>query len=157
LRNDEPNERVLVTGGAGFFGSDLIDRVLAQGHDVLCDDIPFAGPRRNSEQLHLHPRFAFVRQNVTCALCLEVDQIYNLVCLASPIHYQHDPEIEFRPMASDDSLNRQPDIGLAPTTLGWQPAVALDVGLRKTIGYFEAMVAGAVTSAAAGKPARRPQ
>ena len=91
VRNYEPNKRVLVTGGAGFLGSHLIDRLLAQGHEVVCADNLFTGTRRNLEHLHLHPRFEFIRHDVTFPLYLEVDQIYNLACPASPIHYQHDP------------------------------------------------------------------
>jgi UDP-glucuronate decarboxylase len=84
-------KRILVTGGAGFLGSHLIDRLLAQGHDVLCVDNLFTGTKRNIEHLHGHPRFEFMRHDVTFPLYVEVDEIYNLACPASPIHYQHDP------------------------------------------------------------------
>jgi UDP-glucuronate decarboxylase len=82
---------VLVTGGAGFLGSHLIDRLLGQGHEVVCADNLFTGSKRNIEHFHGHPRFEFVRHDVTFPLYIEVDEIYNLACPASPIHYQHDP------------------------------------------------------------------
>lgn len=84
-------KRILVTGGAGFIGSHLIDRLLEQGHDVLCADNLFTGTKRNIEQFHNHPRFEFMRHDVTFPLYVEVDEIYNLACPASPVHYQHDP------------------------------------------------------------------
>jgi UDP-glucuronate decarboxylase len=80
-----------VTGGAGFLGSHLIDRLLEQGHEVICVDNLFTGTKRNIEHLHNHPRFEFMRHDVTFPLYVEVDEIYNLACPASPIHYQHDP------------------------------------------------------------------
>ena len=91
MRNYEPNKRVLVTGGAGFLGSHLIDRLLADGHDVICADNLFTGTKRNVEHLLGNPRFEFIRHDVTFPLYVEVDEIYNLACPASPIHYQHDP------------------------------------------------------------------
>src|SRR4249919_854583 len=91
VRNYESRKRILVTGGAGFLGSHLIDRLLAQGHEVVCADNLFTGSKRNIEHLHGHPRFEFIRHDVTFPLYLEVDEIYNLACPASPIHYQHDP------------------------------------------------------------------
>ena len=87
----DSRKRILVTGGAGFLGSHLIDRLLDQGHEVLCVDNLFTGTKRNIEHLHTHPRFEFIRHDVTFPLYLEVDEIYNLACPASPIHYQHDP------------------------------------------------------------------
>jgi UDP-glucuronate decarboxylase len=87
----DSRKRVLVTGGAGFLGSHLIDRLLGQGHDVICVDNLFTGTKRNLEHLHLNPRFEFLRHDVTFPLYVEVDEIYNLACPASPIHYQHDP------------------------------------------------------------------
>jgi len=82
---------VLVTGGAGFLGSHLCDRLIAQGHEVVCVDNLFTGTKRNIEHLLGHKRFEFVRHDVTFPLYMEVDEIYNLACPASPIHYQHDP------------------------------------------------------------------
>lgn len=84
-------KRVLVTGGAGFIGSHLIDRLLEQGHEVLCVDNLFTGTKRNIDHLHGHRLFEFQRHDVTFPLYVEVDEIYNLACPASPIHYQHDP------------------------------------------------------------------
>ena len=82
---------VLVTGGAGFLGSHLCDRLIARGHDVFCIDNFFTGTKRNIEHLFDHPRFEFQRHDVTFPLYVEVDEIYNLACPASPIHYQRDP------------------------------------------------------------------
>ena len=87
----ETRKRILVTGGAGFLGSHLIDRLIAQGHEVLCIDNLFTGTKRNIDHLHDEPRFEFMRHDVTLPLYVEVDEIYNLACPASPIHYQHDP------------------------------------------------------------------
>ncbi|MDE2403631.1 MAG: SDR family oxidoreductase [Sphingomonadales bacterium] len=84
-------KRILVTGGAGFLGSHLIDRLIAAGHEVLCVDNLFTGSKRNIEHLHAHPRFEFMRHDVCFPLFVEVDAIYNLACPASPIHYQYDP------------------------------------------------------------------
>jgi UDP-glucuronate decarboxylase len=83
--------RVLVTGGAGFLGSHLCDRLLNEGADVLCVDNFFTGSRRNVEHLLDNPRFELKRHDVTFPLYVEVDHVYNLACPASPIHYQHDP------------------------------------------------------------------
>ena len=82
---------VLVTGGAGFLGSHLCDRLIADGHDVICLDNFFTGAKRNIEHLLAHPRFELMRHDVTFPLYIEADEIYNLACPASPIHYQHDP------------------------------------------------------------------
>ena len=87
----DSRKRILVTGGAGFIGSHLIDRLLDQGHEVLCADNLFTGSKRNIEHLYNNPRFEFMRHDVTFPLYVEVDEIYNLACPASPIHYQHDP------------------------------------------------------------------
>ncbi|MDP5065222.1 MAG: SDR family oxidoreductase [Haliea sp.] len=83
--------RVLVTGGAGFLGSHLCERLLGEGHDVLCVDNFFTGSRHNVLHLLDNPRFELLRHDVTFPLYVEVDQIYNLACPASPIHYQYDP------------------------------------------------------------------
>jgi UDP-glucuronate decarboxylase len=84
-------DRVLVTGGAGFLGSHLSERLLAQGHDVLCVDNFFTGNKANIAHLLMQPRFELLRHDVTFPLYVEVDRIYNLACPASPIHYQFDP------------------------------------------------------------------
>ena len=83
--------RSLVTGGAGFIGSHLCDSLLASGHEVICLDNLFTGDKRNVDHLFGNPRFEFLRHDVTFPLHLEVDEIYNLACPASPIHYQQDP------------------------------------------------------------------
>src|SRR3954465_9161628 len=84
-------KRVLVTGGSGFIGSHLCERLLARGNEVLCVDNFFTGSRRNIEHLIGNPRFELMRHDVTFPLYVEVDEIFNLACPASPVHYQHDP------------------------------------------------------------------
>ena len=84
-------QRVAVTGGAGFLGSHLCERLLAQGCEVLCVDNFFTGSKANILHLMRHPSFELVRHDVTFPLYVEVDQIYNLACPASPVHYQWDP------------------------------------------------------------------
>jgi UDP-glucuronate decarboxylase len=84
-------DRVLVTGGAGFIGSHLCDRLIEMGADVLCVDNYFTGTRQNVSHLLAHPRFEMQRHDVTFPLYVEVNQIYNLACPASPVHYQFDP------------------------------------------------------------------
>ena len=84
-------KRVLVTGGAGFLGSHLCERLLAEGNDVLCVDNLFTGTKDNIVHLLANPYFELVRHDVTFPLYVEVDEIYNLACPASPIHYQRDP------------------------------------------------------------------
>ncbi len=87
----ENRKRILVTGGAGFIGSHLCERLLAEGHDVLCADNFFTGTRDNVAPLLSNPCFELLRHDVTFPLYVEVDEIYNLACPASPVHYQHDP------------------------------------------------------------------
>src|SRR6266581_1355765 len=84
-------KKLLVTGGAGFLGSHLCERLLGAGHDVLCVDNFFTGGKANIEHLLKHPRFELMRHDITFALYVEVDEIYNLACPASPVHYQFDP------------------------------------------------------------------
>ena len=84
-------QRYLVTGGAGFIGSHLCDRLIERGDDVLCVDNFFTGDKRNVSGLLNHPRFELMRHDVTFPLYVEVDRIFNLACPASPVHYQHDP------------------------------------------------------------------
>ncbi|MGY4830617.1 UDP-glucuronic acid decarboxylase family protein [Sphaerotilaceae bacterium SBD11-9] len=90
-RNDRTLKRILVTGGAGFLGSHLCDRLLRDGHDVLCVDNYFTGSKSNVAHLLDNPRFELLRHDVTFPLYVEVDEIYNLACPASPVHYQYDP------------------------------------------------------------------
>ena len=84
-------DKVLVTGGAGFLGSHLCDRLIARGADVLCVDNFFTGSKANIAHLQSNPNFELMRHDITFPLYIEVNQIYNLACPASPIHYQHDP------------------------------------------------------------------
>jgi len=90
-RNYLQQKRVLVTGGAGFLGSHLCDRLITDGHEVLCVDNFYTGTRRNISHLLDNPAFELLRHDITFPLYVEVDQIYNLACPAAPIHYQHDP------------------------------------------------------------------
>lgn len=90
-RKYHARKRVLVTGGAGFVGSQLCETLLAAGHEVLCADNFFTGNKANIEALQDHTYFELLRHDITIPLYVEVDEIYNLACPASPIHYQHDP------------------------------------------------------------------
>lgn len=91
MRNYADSRRILVTGGAGFLGSHLCERLVAQGANVICLDNFFTGSKRNVEHLLNHSRFELMRHDVTFPLYVEVDEIYNLACPASPVHYQYDP------------------------------------------------------------------
>lgn len=91
MQNYNPRKRILVTGGAGFLGSHLCERLLAEGQEVLCLDNFFTGTKENVAHLLDNPYFELMRHDVTFPLYVEVDEIYNLACPASPIHYQHDP------------------------------------------------------------------
>jgi UDP-glucuronate decarboxylase len=91
MKGDAVNKRILVTGGAGFLGSHLCERLIAQGHDVLCVDNFYTGTKKNVAHLMDNPRFELMRHDITFPLYVEVDEIYNLACPASPIHYQYDP------------------------------------------------------------------
>lgn len=84
-------KRVCVTGGAGFIGSNLCRRLLNEGNEVIAVDNLFTSNKSNIYELLLNPRFEFLRHDITFPLYIEVDEIYNLACPASPIHYQHDP------------------------------------------------------------------
>jgi UDP-glucuronate decarboxylase len=90
-RDYNMRKRVMITGGAGFLGSHLADRLLEAGHEVLCVDNLFTGTKDNIAHLHSNPSFEFMRHDITFPPFVEVDEIYNLACPASPIHYQHDP------------------------------------------------------------------
>lgn len=85
------NKKILVTGGAGFLGSHLCERLLERGDEVLCVDNLFTGTKRNITHLLNNPHFEFMRHDITFPLYVEVDEIYNLACPASPVHYQFDP------------------------------------------------------------------
>ena len=84
-------KKILVTGGGGFLGSHLCERLLNEGHEVICLDNFFTGTKQNILHLMENPRFELMRHDVTLPLFIEIDEIYNLACPASPIHYQHDP------------------------------------------------------------------
>ena len=84
-------KKILVTGGGGFLGSHLCERLLSEGHEVICLDNFFTGTKQNILHLMANPRFELMRHDVTLPLFIEIDEIYNLACPASPIHYQHDP------------------------------------------------------------------
>ncbi|RLC26240.1 MAG: SDR family NAD-dependent epimerase/dehydratase [Deltaproteobacteria bacterium] len=85
------NKRILITGGAGFLGSHLCKRLVSEGYEVLCIDNCFTGARKNIADLLSNPNFEFIRHDITFPLYIEADEIYNLACPASPIHYQFDP------------------------------------------------------------------
>jgi UDP-glucuronate decarboxylase len=104
--------RVLVTGGAGFIGAHLCDRLLAAGHEVLCVDNFYSSTRANVAHLLPHPRFELIRHDVTFPLYVEVDEIFHLACPASPIHYQRDP-VQTTKTAVHGSINM---LGLAKRT-----------------------------------------
>ena len=104
--------RILVTGGAGFIGSNLCERLLNEGHDVLCVDNYYSSTKRNIEHLLGHPRFEVLRHDVTFPLYVEVDQIYHLACPASPVHYQRDP-VQTTKTSVHGSINM---LGLAKRT-----------------------------------------
>jgi len=84
-------KRILITGGAGFLGSHLSERLLNEGHDIICMDNYFTGSKQNIQHLMDNPNFELLRHDVTFPIYLEIDEIYNLACPASPVHYQHDP------------------------------------------------------------------
>lgn len=90
-KNYSLRKRILVTGGAGFLGSHLCERLLSLGFEVICVDNFYTGGKENISHLIGNPRFELIRHDVTFPLYLEVDEIYNLACPASPIHYQYDP------------------------------------------------------------------
>ena len=89
--SNQSNKRILVTGGAGFLGSHLCERLLAMGNEVICVDNLYTGSKNNISHLFKNKKFEFMRHDITNPLYLEVDEIYNLACPASPIHYQHNP------------------------------------------------------------------
>jgi len=90
-RGCNSRKRILITGGAGFIGSHLCERLLAEGHDILCADNFYTGTRDNVVHLLGNPHFELLRHDITFPLYVEVDEIYNLACPASPVHYQNDP------------------------------------------------------------------
>ena len=91
--NNKKEKRVLVTGGAGFLGSHLCDQLIALGYEVICVDNYFTGSKSNVLHLLNNPNFELIRHDITFPLYVEVDEIYNLACPASPIHYQHEEKV----------------------------------------------------------------
>jgi UDP-glucuronate decarboxylase len=91
MKNFNHHSRILITGGAGFLGSHLCERLLNEGHDIICSDNFFTGTKDNIAHLLKNPHFELLRHDVTFPLYVEVDEIYNLACPASPVHYQRDP------------------------------------------------------------------
>lgn len=109
MKNYDSTKRILVTGGAGFLGSHLCERLLQEGHEVICADNFYTGRRSNIAHLVAHPLFEVVRHDICFPLYIEVDEIYNLACPASPIHYQFDP-VQTTKTAVHGSINM---LGLA--------------------------------------------
>ncbi len=128
-----PPRRIVVTGGAGFLGSHLCARLVAAGHDVLCVDNFYTGTKANIAPLVGHPRFELLRHDITFPLYVEADEIYNLACPASPVHYQHDP-VQTTKTCVHGSINM--------------------LGLAKRLG---ARILQASTSEVYGDPAIHPQ
>ena len=124
--------RNLITGGAGFLGSHLVDRLMQAGEEVICLDNYFTGRKENIHQWIGHPRFELIRHDVTDPIRLEVDRIWHLACPASPVHYQHNPI----KTAKTSFLGTYNMLALAQQELGWQPTVALEQGLDATIADF---------------------
>ena len=91
MKNLNHHSRILITGGAGFLGSYLCERLLNEGHDIICSDNFFTGTKDNIAHLLNSPHFELLRHDITFPLYVEVDEIYNLACPASPVHYQRDP------------------------------------------------------------------
>jgi len=91
LKGEIGMTRILITGGAGFIGSHLVERLLSQDHEILCLDNYFTGSKANLHHLRDHPRLEMIRHDVVTSIMLEVDQVYHLACPASPVHYQYNP------------------------------------------------------------------
>lgn len=172
-------KRMLITGGAGFLGSQLCKRLLQTGHEVLYAENYFAGRKSNIAHLLSNPNFEAMRHDITFPLYAEIDELYNFACLASPVQYQLDPvrttktsvhgainmlglakrakAIIFQASTSEvygDPKRRRPDIALAKEDLNWQPEVFLEEGLKKTIAYFESLLSQQRPVIKSDKPVR---
>jgi UDP-glucuronate decarboxylase len=116
-------KKILVTGGAGFLGSHLCEKLLEEGNDVLCVDNFYTGSKQNIAHLMSNPYFELMRHDVTFPLYVEVDEIYNLACPASPIHYQFDP-VQTTKTSVHGAINM---LGLARRLKSQNPA-GIDIG-----------------------------
>jgi nucleoside-diphosphate-sugar epimerase len=170
---------ILVTGGAGFLGSHLCEKLLQAGHEVISADNYFTGRKSNIAYLLNNPNFEAMRHDITFPLYVEVNEIYNFACPASPIHYQFDPmqttktsvhgSINMLGLAKrakarivqastsevyGDPKRRRPDITLAKEDLNWQPEVSLEEGLNETIACFETLLSQQVPVIKSAKPVR---
>ena len=157
MRNYDSRKRILVTGGAGFLGSHLCDRLLGQGHEVLCVDNLFTGTKRNIDHLHDNPRFEFVRHegDAFVAFMATPAEFTGRAIWANRSSFASSSwrrkfivitgsrsNIVRKPMPADDPAQRHPDIALARKKFGatWEPRVQLELGLTKTIEYFGALL-----------------
>jgi len=121
-------KRILVTGGAGFLGSHLCERLVEEGNEVICLDNYYTGSKNNIFNLMNNESFELLRHDICFPLYVEVDEIYNLACAASPIHYQYDPK------------QRKPYISIAKEKINWEPKISLINELKQTINYFEKII-----------------
>ena len=149
MRHYNSTKRVLVTGGAGFLGSHLCERLLAEGHDVICVDNFFTGTKDNIAHLLPSPHFELIRHDVTFPLYVEVDEIYNLACPASPIHYQYDP-VQTTKTSVHGAINM---LGLAKRVQGEDPAGLDQRGLRRPAVHPQPRTTGATSIRSACAPA----
>ena len=140
MRHYSSRKRVLVTGGAGFLGSHLCERLLAAGDDVLCADNFFTGTKDNIAHLLASPNFELIRHDVTGPVNVGSPNEFTILQLARQVIdlTGSKSQIVLKPLPSDDPVRRQPDITLAREVLQWSPSTGLDDGLRKPIEYFRA-------------------
>ena len=134
--------RNLVTGGAGFLGSHLVDRLMQAGEEVLCLDNTFTGRKANVRQWWEHPRFEFIRHDVTEPINLGNPDEFTIRQLAEQVRARINPELPLleKPLPADDPRQRQPEIALAQRELGWAPSVSLEQGLEPTIAWFRELL-----------------
>ena len=122
----------LITGGAGFIGSHLIDKLIEKDEEVICLDNFYTGRKENIRKWIGHPKFELIRHDITQPIQLEVNKIWHLACPASPNFYQKNP-IKTLKTCFNGSINM---LGLAKRSLNWQAITSLNDGLDKTIKYF---------------------